>query len=213
MARGRPAKSGKRTKSGRLKRNSYEIRLERPSPWVAEQQKRFGVHYCWALGRAYAAGLLGEGTVALSRYQAAKRFVRLYQRFLGGSAYTCPLDNSPRGGNVVSLHVSEHQEGDRQWLKAAMDSMDLAGCRPYFDQLVSVVNIDRGPHWLDSMVSTIDWNLALPELNTQRRQAGKPALQRKDYHHGDQAILAAAIQALDIIAPEEKPARILVAHY
>lgn len=210
---GRPRKAGKRTKGGALSRDSYSIKLEKPSAWVGEQYKRFGVHYCWGLGRAYAAGLLGDGTEALSRYQAAKRFVRLHTRFMGGDAYTCPLDDSPRGGNVVSLQVPEHQENDRQWLRTAADAMDVSGCRQYFDQLISIVNIDRGPHWLDSMIAVIDWNAGLPVLNADLRKAGKPTLAAKVYHPGDQMILAAAIQALDIIAPEEKPRKIVVGYY
>jgi hypothetical protein len=208
---GRPRKSGKRFKCGKLR--APEQRLERPSAWVAAQYARFGVHYCWALGRAYASGLLGDGAEALNRYQAAKRFVRLYQRFFGGAAYACPLDDSPRGENVVSLDVSEHQENDRRWLAAAMDSMDVSGCRPYFDQLISAVNVDRGPHLLDAMIAVGDFNEGLSAINAERRKDGKAPLVRQSVHPLDQMVLAAALQALDMIAPQPRPARILAGYY
>lgn len=182
-------KRGKRTKSGRLKRDNYAMPVyDKGSDWVRAMTARYGTHYNSALGRAYAAGLLGEGTEALNRYQAAKKFVRLYTRFIGGTGYTCPLDDTPRGGNVVELHVSEQQENDHRWLMTAMDSMDVSGCRPYFDQLISILHVDSGPYWLDSLL-----------------KGGK--------HPADFAVLKAAIQAMDIIAPEEKPRGIRVAYY
>lgn len=217
MARpGRKRKPGARTRNGYLSRAGKpkgETQVGQPSAWVKAQRDKFGVHYCWALGRAYVMGLLGDGPEALNRYQAAKKFVRLYTRFIGSDAYTCPLDDSPRGSNVVDLHVPEHQENDREWLRAAMDSMDVSGSRPYFDQLISTIHTDRGPHWVDSMIAVLDWNAGLADLNAQLRKEGKPALTRQTYHPGDQLILSAALQALDIIAPEEKQRRILAANW
>lgn len=212
MARGRKRKQGvKRTPTGRISRaGKQEPGYVPPSAWVKAQRDKFGVHYCWAMGRAYVMGLLGESPEALNRYQAAKKFVRLYNRFFGGSAYTCPLDQSPRGSNVVSMDVPDHQEADRQWLRTAMDAMDVSGTRPYLDQLISIGNIDRGPHWIDSMIAVIDWNKELPARNAELRKDGKPILLPKSQHTGDEAILAAAIRALDIIAPKQKPQGILV---
>lgn len=184
--RGRQRKPGKRTPSGQLSRAGQTF--DRGSERTQAMQARFGVHYCWAMGRAYASGLLGEGVEALNRYQAAKRFVKLHARFYGGSAYHCPLDRSPGGNGHVSLSVGEDQERDRQWLRTATDAMDVAGARPYFDALVSVLNIDQGPFWLDSLIA-----------------GGRD--------HRDRMLLDAAIVALDIIAPETRPAKILSAVY
>lgn len=209
---GRKSKPGKRERNGRLQRNNYpDLKRERPSEWVAEQLVRYGVHYCWPLGRAYAAGLLDDGD-ALSRYQAAKRFVRLYQRFYGGDAYTCPLDDSPRGSNVVDLTVSEHQERDREWLRKAMDSMDASGGRPYLDQLISRLHIDQGPPWLDRMLDVARSN---DELRARARERGaepRPT-ELKPFDPRDKMILAAAMRALDVITPERKPSGILVQRY
>lgn len=213
MAKGRKRKQGvKRIPSGRISRAgkpNTETVAGQPSAWVKAQKAKFGVHYCWAMGRAYVMGLLGDSPEALNRYQAAKKFVRLHKRFLGGSAYTCPLDNSPRGTDRVDLTVPEHQEADRAWLRAATDAMDVSGVRPYFDQLIGITNIDRGPHWLDSMIAVIDWNAGLSELNAERRRDNLPLLLPKAQHTGDVAILNATIRALDIIAPKQKPQGIL----
>lgn len=185
---GRPRKAGKRTASGRLKRNNYpEFTYVRGSEWVQAMQARFGTHYNTALGRAYAAGLLGEGTEALNRYQAGKKFARLWRWKYGGDAYRCALDDTPRGGHD-EIHANDDREHDHKWLKASADSLDVSGLRPYFDALISSLNVDSGPFWLDSLL------------------AGS-----KDAR--DKMLLAAAIRALDIIAPEAKPVRIVSAVY
>jgi hypothetical protein len=61
-----------------------------------------------------------------------------------------------------------------------MDAMDVSGTRPYFDQLISSLHVDSGPYWLENLL-----------------KGGK--------HPADRMVLAAAIRALDIIAPEVKP--------
>ena len=180
---GRKRKQGKREPNGRIQRDSYSF--DKGSEWVQSRRARFGEHYSTALGRAYAAGLLGEEAEAKGRYDAGKRFMRLYQRFIGGSAYACPLDRSPRGENVVELEISDQQEREHDWLFAAMDSMDVAGCRPYFDQLISIVNVDHGPLWLDRL------------LNGSKDPV-------------DLMLLKGALRALDVITPELRQ-RILVA--
>lgn len=213
---GRKAKAGKRERNGRLQRNNYpEPKLEKPSAWVAERVARYGVHYCWALGRAYASGLLDDGD-ALSRYQAAKKFVRVYQRFYGSDAYACPLDNSPRGSNVVDLTISEYQERDREWLRTAMDSMDVSGGRPYLEQLLSRQHTDQGPPWLDRLLDVVLWNQELPQLNAQLRAkhgSGFVPLGLKEFNPHDRMILDTAIRALDVITPERKPLGILAQTY
>lgn len=188
---GRKARQGKRTPSGQLSRAGQpkgETLAGQASAWVKGQQAKFGNHYTTALGRAYASGLLGDGNEAMNRYQAGKRFVTLYQRFIGGSVYRCPLNDDPRG-NVIDLWPDyETNERQSHWLMTAMDSMDVAGVRPYFDQLISSLYTDTGPYWLDAILA-----------------GGKqPA---------DLAVLKAAIRALDIIAPETKPVGIVSQHW
>jgi hypothetical protein len=67
------------------------------------------------------------------------------------------------------------------------------------------VNIDRGPSWLDTMIAVIDWNAGLGAMNAELRARGEPTFLPRAQQSGDTQILAAAIRALDIIAPEQKP--------
>jgi hypothetical protein len=151
-----------------------------PSAWVSGQRARFGNYYTTALGRAFVTGLLGEGNEGKDRYDNACKFVRLYVRFIGGSGYRCPLDDTPRGGNVVEL-VTDHQADDHDWLFKNMDRMDRSGGRSFFDQLISSLHADHGPYWLDALID-----------------GGK--------HPADKAVLAAALKALDAIGPVNRRA-------
>lgn len=176
MAKGRMAKSGKRTKSGRLKRDSYAPPLFiKGSEWVQSMVDRYGQDYNTALGRAYAAGLLGDGDKAKMRYDIGKKLARLYKRTIGGDSYTCPLDDSPRGGLV---DIWEDDGSQQRWLFQALDTIDDMGFRPFVDQLITSIHTDSGPHWLDRLLSG-------------------------NKHPVNLARLQAAIQALDAIAPEQ----------
>lgn len=175
--RGRPSKSGQRTKGGRLKRDGYAApSFDKGTQRVQSMRERYGTHYSTALGRAYAAGLLGEPSIALDRYQGGKRFVRVYTRVIGGQPYHCPLDQTPRGAESMEFADPERDQREHDWLHAAMNSLDVAGVRPWLDQLISVLYVDHDPPWLARLL-----------------HGGKdPA---------DRMVLNAAIQALDILAP------------
>lgn len=76
--RGRSSKPGKRTKSGRLARDGYAQPLyDCGNERVQALSARYGTHYSTALGRAYAAGLLGEPQEALNRYNKMRSKVVL----------------------------------------------------------------------------------------------------------------------------------------
>ena len=152
MARGRPRKAGARNKSGRLKVPA-DPKIERPSEWVRGQFARFGQDYNSALGRAYAAGLLGEGTEAKNRYDTARKLVSLYGRIIGKDRYRCPLDQSPRGMDYEAP-ATDHDEDDQEWLLTNLGRIDDTGCRPFFDQLTSRQFTDYGPPWLDRLLNT-----------------------------------------------------------
>jgi hypothetical protein len=184
---GRKSKPGKRYPNG--KRKIPTVTYDRGSEWVQGQRKRYGEHYGSALGRAFAAGLLGEDAQRL--FDAGKHFVRTYNRILGGPGYRCALDDTPRGGNLalVEDHDPDRQEWEvkqQRWLYAIMDSLDVDGSRPWLDQLIHTNYIDHGPLWLDRLLA-----------------GGKdPA---------DLMFLKAAMRALDVIAPEKQKSRILAA--
>jgi hypothetical protein len=180
--KGRPSKPGKRHPGGQL---VHEPQIVKGSDWVQAQQAKYQTHYNTALGRAYAAGLLADNQdIALDRYQGGKRFARVHNRVCGGETYRCPLDRTPRGSESP-VETFEHDKRDRDWLFAAMDSMDVLGVRPYLDQLITRAHTDRGPAWLDRLLA-----------------GGKdPA---------DRMLLKAAIQALEVVAPARKEVGILV---
>lgn len=175
MARtGRKPKQGKRNRSGRLKRTPNPH--DKGNGRVAAMRARYGEHYCWALGRAYAKGLLGAGSLGKARLDAAKGFVRAYRRFIGGDVYRCPLDDTPRGGNVETLDTPR-DAAQQAWLFLAMDSMEHTGGRPYLDQLMSTAHTDTGPNWLENLLN------------------GKQDSR-------DTIVLEAALEALDAITPD-----------
>jgi hypothetical protein len=178
--RGRPSKSGRRTASGRLVR-AETPESAKPSEWVKARFDRFGSHYCWALGRAYASGLLGEGNEAKDRLDSAGKFVTLYQRYYGGSAYSCPLDQTPRS-SYVSDYDPERQEPEREWIRAALRAVEASGGMPFFEQLITRLHIDAGPAWLDRL------------LDGPR-------------HSADKMVLDAALKALDAIPGSAKTQR------
>lgn len=187
MAKGRPRHANKRrTQSGRIKRDNYpEPKLVQPSDWVAKQRARFGEYYSSALGRAYAAGLLGDGNDAKGRIDGAKKFVRLYRVIVGSDIYRCPLNDTPRGGGGPDVDVDEREH---RWLFKAMDAMDVAGVRMFLDQLITTLHTDRGPDWLDRLLSG----------GTDPR---------------DRMVLDAAMRALDIVSPPPRKAQILVGRW
>lgn len=186
--RGRPSKAGKRHPNGR---RVHEAGFDKGSEWVQARREKYQTHYSTALGRAYAAGLLAEDAdVALDRYQAGKRFARVYNRIVGGEIYRCALDRSPRGCAVVPSDADalEREVRDQEWLFASMSALDAAGCRPYFDQLIAVSHTDHGPAWLDRMLA-----------------GGRDPC--------DKMLLEAAVNALDILAPARKIGSIVAAQY
>lgn len=203
---GRKRKSGSRYPGGKLR-----PAFDKGSRWVQERKERFGEHYSTALGRAYAAGLLGEGSEAKNRYDAGKKYARLYRRVIGGEFYRCPLDDTPRG-NVIAI-ATDLDEDDQKWIYAAIDSLHQDGSRPYFEQLVTRQNTDTGPPWLDRILEVRQWNALLPRLNAQRRKQGMDRLNPREVHNGDNLVLEAAIRALDIIAPEYRPIGIRVENW
>jgi hypothetical protein len=182
MARkGRPSKTGKRNRSGRLKPvpSPHDKGTER----VQSLKERFGEHYSTAIGRAFVAGLLGAGQVATDRYDAGKRFARVYARVIHVRGYRCPLNDSPRGGNpdlaMFDQDKHDHDLAEQRWLFDMMDRLNKAGLRPWLDQLISDQYTDRDPSWLAVLISG-------------------------HRHPADLMILGCANKALDILAPPRR---------
>lgn len=189
MARGRPRKTGKRERNGRLQREANQY--DRGSEWVQKMRDRYGEHYSSPIGRLYASGLLGEEEIARVRYDVGKKFARLYARMIE-RPYRCALDTTPRLRVVNStdtwedLDMLEREHAEQGWLFEAMDKLDRAGLRPFLDQIVGKQYTDAGPYWSDALL-----------------KGGK--------HPADRMVLDAALKALDEISPALRTARILVA--
>lgn len=179
---GRKRKDGVRTRSGRLSRAACTF--DKGSEWVQIQRARYGEYYNSALGRAFAAGLLGDGNEAKDRLDKARKFISLYRAVIGRDRYRCPLDQSPRG-SMGEFDATERDVEDQEWLLVNMDRIDATGTRPFFDQLTSHLFTDHGPDWLDRLLS-------------------KPKDRR------DTIILDAAIKGIDAIGPVN--ARVTILH-
>lgn len=185
---GRKRKPGQRTASGALKRDNYPVPVyDKGSDRIREMRERFGEHYNSAIGRAYASGLLGAEAEAMNRYQAGKRFSRLYSQLIEQGRYGCPLgrelSSRGTGGEVVGIAANMEAQ---TWLFDAMRDLDTVGLRPWLDQLLCADFHDAGPVWL-----------------TRLLMGG-----RDPY---DRAMLKQCIDALDCIAPAVPAARIRAA--
>lgn len=185
MARkGRPRKQGERFKSGKL-RPLFDKGTDR----VQALQDRFSTHYTTALGRAFKAGLLGEGTEGKARLDAGNRFSSLYSAMIERGRYSCPLGKETRstGFSAQISDMSRDQE-KQDWLFEAMAVLDKAGLRPWLDQLILDAYHDKDPPWLARLLKGGD-------------------------HPADVMVMQAAIQALDVISPPRREIGIRVAHY
>lgn len=201
--KGRPRKTGERHKNGRL---VHTPTFDRGTDRTQTMKAMFGTFYASAAGRMFASGLMGEQDVAQARYQGLTRFVRIYARVYGTAGYRCPLDQTPKG--MDHEHVDREQaQRDRDWLRSAMASLDMSGCYPYLEQLISINTVDTGPAWLDRMIDVRQWNQNLANLNKQLRDHAKQhgttfePLTTKAIDARDQMVADAACKALDVLSP------------
>lgn len=187
--RGRKAKANqKRYLNGRIKPDNYPVPIyDKGTERVQEQRQRYGEHYNSALGRAYAAGLLGDEECAKPRLDTAKRFSALYSVFIEHGRYTPAIARERRSldatGEIRGIAASMEAQ---TWLFDAMNALDADSLRPWFDQLVADEFHDCGPVWLDRLL-----------------MGGKDPY--------DKAMLAKCIEALDCIAPRAPVRKIRVA--
>lgn len=152
MARtGRKRKPGARTKSGRLSRGAanYDRGNERAQAMIA----LYGPDGCDAIGRAYQAGLLGQGNEAKALLDMARQVSRLYWRaYETGAVKSCIADSN--FGAIVDIdHARVKQQ--EEWLSESLKLVNSMGrnVRRSFDQLVVDVNPDSGPAWVDALLS------------------------------------------------------------
>lgn len=151
MGKGRTRKSGKRTKSGQLSRAGIS-RFDKGTERAQAMQALYGPDGCDAIGRAYRAGLLGDGSDAKVMLDMARQVSNAYWAAYGTGAITCTLGDRTGGGNAdISPEKARRRE---EWLSGCMDSVKRLGWpqRRFFEQLVIDVNPDHGPTWLDGLI-------------------------------------------------------------
>lgn len=136
-----------------------------------------------AIGRAYQAGLLGEGSEAKALLDTARRIANAYWQAFSTGSYQCPLGDRSFG-NTADL---DHERIKRRelWLGECLALVSKMGVRRQFDQLVIDVLPDSGPSWLDSLVWTAKQN-----LHRKAHEKLEPASH-------DQRTLRAALDALE----------------
>lgn len=151
---GRKRKPGARTKTGRLSRAGvmpYDHGTERAQAMKA----LYGDNWADAIGRAFAAGLLGEPDRAKPLLDHARAIHAAYWQ-----AYTTtPLGSCLRnagssrttGSDVIDFDA-ERIKRREQWLNETLRIVATMGVRRQFDQLVIDVNPDNGPAWLDRLL-------------------------------------------------------------
>ena len=151
MARGRKRKQGKRTKSGQLSR-AGQPNIVKGNERAQAMQALYGQDGCDAIGRAYRAGLLGQGSDAKAMLDTARRISNAYWAAYEVGPINCTL--ADRTGGEYSTEAAENARRREEWLSGCMDAVKALGVhqRRFFGQLVVDVNPDHGPHCLDRLV-------------------------------------------------------------
>lgn len=143
--RGRPQKAGKR----RNGRPVPAVQIVKGNDRAEARKARYGTLGGDCLGRAYVAGLLGEGDIAKDRLDLARKYARLYGKAFD-RPYRCALNDNPRG-----LSNREETDFDRYGEEWMRDNQALIAPEdaPYFDQLVLPVSPLDDPHWMADLLT------------------------------------------------------------
>lgn len=150
MARGRKAKTGRRTKSGRLSRAT--ARIDRGNDRTALAQALYGTNGSDAIGRAYERGLFGAGQDAKTMLDTARAMHRAYWAWYANGPTRCAL--ADRTGASIR-EDGERERRQEQWLNEMLAIAGRSGHsgRVLFDQLVIDIHPDQGPPWLDRIIA------------------------------------------------------------
>lgn len=150
MARsGRKRKAGARTKSGRLSRAGAAPLFDRGTERTQAMQALYGPDGADAIGRAYRAGLLGQGSEAKALLDTARRISNAYWQAYSHGGYSCALGERTHGSVIVL--DAERVKRREMWLNDCLRIVEFHKARRVFDELVIDVNPDCGPAWLDRL--------------------------------------------------------------
>jgi hypothetical protein len=166
---GRKRKAGRRTSSGRLSRAGLVPLFDRGTEHAQAMQALYGTDGSDAIGRAYRAGLLGDGSEAKAMLDLARGISNTYWRAYATGTYQCPLGGRTYG-SVVEIDAEKAKRREL-WLNECLDTVRRMGPQAdrAFRQLVVDVNPDSGPRWLDTLIfAKRTRNDNLPEMDTLR---------------------------------------------
>lgn len=150
MGRGRKRKAGvKRTQAGRISRAAANF--DKGTERAQAMQVLYGQDGADAIGRAYRAGLLGDGSEAKAMLDTARRISNAYWSAYGTGRITCTLGDRTGGGYAEDCPQTARRR--EEWLSGCLDSVKRLGWpqRRFFDALVIDVHPDHGPTWLDAL--------------------------------------------------------------
>lgn len=148
--RGRKRKQGvKRTAKGRISRSV--VNFDKGTERAQAMQALYGQDGCDAIGRAYRAGLLGDGQDAKAMLDMARSIAKAYWAAYEVGGYFNPLADRA-GGSMPSISPEKARRRE-EWLSGCLDAVEALGRaqRRSFDQLVIDVNPDSGPLWVDRL--------------------------------------------------------------
>lgn len=167
MARaGRKRKQGPRTKSGQLSRAGLSV--DRGTERTQAMQALYGNDGCDAIGRAYRAGLLGEGNEAKALLDTARAISNAYWVAYEVGGFRSPLADRTFG-NVTLIDQAKVKRRE-EWLADCLDCVRSMGqeVRRAFEQLVIDVNPDHGPAWLDEAIYAERRNERIPDTAAKK---------------------------------------------
>lgn len=126
--------------------------IDRGTERTQAMQALYGPDGCDAIGRAYRAGLLGDGSEAKAMLDLARAIAAAYWVAYEQGRYQCALGDRSFG-NVAAIDQAAVKRRE-EWLNECLDVVNRMGrdVRRAFDQLVIDVNPDTGPGWLDAAI-------------------------------------------------------------
>ena len=140
----------KRLPNGRPSRANPLPAFDRGTERTIAMQAFYGPDGSDAIGRAFRAGLLGEGTEAKALLDTARRVHNAFWQAYSTGSYKCPLGDRTHGGAADIDH--ERIKRREEWLRASLNTVQRMGLRTQFDALVIDVHPDHGPPFLDELI-------------------------------------------------------------
>ena len=164
-----------RTKSGAISRAG--MALDRGTERAQAMQALYGIDGCDAIGRAYRAGLLGQGNEAKALLDTARAISNAYWTAYQVGGFQSPLADRTFG-NVTAIDQAKVKRRE-EWLAHCLDCVRSMGAdvRRAFDQLVIDVNPDHGPAWLDQAIFAKQHDKQTPDIARLKLRAALDALE------------------------------------